>query len=268
MGVEILEKHPEETFKKRVHPKRWIIGCAIAAVLVVFSVLGLQLSHYLGSGESHALETIRALTGNTVVSSTEDTQQIQRRVELFQEGQEDYSNMVGWLIIPGTMVDYPVMQSAEKDYYVNHSYDGQSDVYGALFLAQANASDFTDSLSAIYGHDMNNGTMFGDLPDFQKKSDFSKNQEGILILEDGAHLLTVCACLTMDNATLEETVDAALEENGEEWLTALLEAAVQRNEEVELAETDRFLALSTWGYSDSQQLPTVVLTRIEETLVG
>lgn len=107
-----------------------IFSCVVA-VVIVLSTIGLRHSHFFETGESHALETIRALTGNRAVDSMEDTEEIARREKLFWSTRQDYHAMQGWLILPGTMVDYPVMHTAQEDYYADHSYDGQSDVYGA-----------------------------------------------------------------------------------------------------------------------------------------
>ena len=61
----------------------WMIFSCVVAVVIVLSTIGLRHSHFFETGESHALETIRALTGNRAVASVEDTEEIARREKLF-----------------------------------------------------------------------------------------------------------------------------------------------------------------------------------------
>lgn len=74
-------------------------------------------------------------------------------------------NVQAWLEIPDTNISLPVMQHPEDDgFYLDHDEHGKSDNYGALFTeAHYNAFDFSDPVTVIYGHRMNNGSMFGTL---------------------------------------------------------------------------------------------------------
>lgn len=205
------------------------------------------------------METIRALTGNRAVASVEDTEEIARREKLFWSTRQDYHAMQGWLILPGTMVDYPVMHTAQENYYADHSYDGQSDVYGALFLDAENADDFSDPLSVIYGHDMRNETMFGDLPKYLQPSYFQTHADGILILESGTISLQIVACLMMKNEELHRQMKEA--KNGTSWLDPLLAQAVQKRD-VEVSDSDQFVAMTTLECTEDNQEPVVLLARV------
>lgn len=80
-------------------------------------------------------------------------------------------DLVGWLTIPGTYVDYPVVQSAEKDedYYLKHDFYGKYNKNGQLIL-DANCDPYTPSYHLIIsGHHMLNGNMFGYLVRFYRK---------------------------------------------------------------------------------------------------
>lgn len=75
-----------------------------------------------------------------------------------------YPDVEGWLTVPGTGIDYPVLQSkeSEPEYYLRRNYRGERDVNGSLFL-QWNCEVFESKNLIIYGHNMNSGTMFGNL---------------------------------------------------------------------------------------------------------
>ncbi len=70
-----------------------------------------------------------------------------------------------WLEIPGTRIDYPVLQSPDNDKkYLNTAYDGSPYIGGALYTeATYNSKDFNDPVTLIYGHTMRSGNLFGTL---------------------------------------------------------------------------------------------------------
>ena len=70
--------------------------------------------------------------------------------------------------IPGTQVNYPVMQSStqEEDYYLNVTFAGVAALPGSIYSRMINAKDFTDPITVIYGHDMLDGSYFGDLKNY------------------------------------------------------------------------------------------------------
>ena len=87
-------------------------------------------------------------------------------VSLYAENPE----LIGWLHIPDTDIDYPVMQSSqeEPDYYLKHDFDKNDDLNGTLFIDARNDYINRDTNIIIYGHNMKNGSMFGQLKNFSK----------------------------------------------------------------------------------------------------
>ena len=78
--------------------------------------------------------------------------------------QARYPDLQAWLTIPGTGIDYPVLQSGEDDpeFYLKHNYRKEPDVNGSLFFA-SDCNVKTSENLVLYGHNMNSGAMFGKL---------------------------------------------------------------------------------------------------------
>lgn len=94
----------------------------------------------------------------------------QAKYHLLQEENPDFA---GWISIPGTKIDYPVMQSLESpDYYLDHSFSRKASRYGVPYIAK-DCSPVKDCPNIVlYGHHMKNGTMFADLVNYTEESYF------------------------------------------------------------------------------------------------
>ena len=76
-------------------------------------------------------------------------------------------DVVGWILIPDTAVNYPLMQGTDNDYYLKNTWDGKRYAVGSIFLEHLNSPDLTDFNTIIYGHNMNNGSMFAGLREYR-----------------------------------------------------------------------------------------------------
>ena len=85
-----------------------------------------------------------------------------------------YPGLVGWVLIPDTIIDYPIMHGTDDTYYLRHSYDGSWTRPGSIFLSSLNAADFSDRYNVLYGHNQNNGSMFSSLLNYDEDPDYLK----------------------------------------------------------------------------------------------
>lgn len=106
-----------------------------------------------------------------VIEAGSDTQKEEKETTQidFSGLQKMNKEVLGWITIPGTTVDYPLLDADDNSYYLTHSYDRQWSSYGSIFLEQDNAADLMDSHIILYGHNMKNGAMFGSLADYKEQ---------------------------------------------------------------------------------------------------
>lgn len=96
------------------------------------------------------------------------------RVIDFAALKEKNEDVYSWIYLPGTGIDYPILQSPDtedQEYYLNNNMDRQEDIYGEIFTQCYNKKDYTDFLTVIYGHNMRDETMFGSLKMYEDNPD-------------------------------------------------------------------------------------------------
>lgn len=95
--------------------------------------------------------------------------------------QEINPDIVGWIYIEGTDVNYPVVQGQDNKYYLNHLVDGTWNSSGSIFLDAECTDVFTDRHSIIYGHHMLNDSMFSALMDYKKQEFYDEHPVALYI---------------------------------------------------------------------------------------
>lgn len=81
----------------------------------------------------------------------------------FDELKKINSDIVGWIVIEDTQINYPIVQGNDNTFYLNHSHDKSWNSYGSIFMDYESFSDFSSYNTFIYGHHTKNGSMFGEL---------------------------------------------------------------------------------------------------------
>lgn len=86
-------------------------------------------------------------------------------------------DVTGWISIPTLGIEYPVVIGSDNQFYLKHAYNLNESYAGAIYMDCNSSRDWSDPRTIIYGHNMNDydGTMFGNLPKYDKKSFFDKN---------------------------------------------------------------------------------------------
>lgn len=133
-------------------------------------------------GDEAALETEDSAFGEET-ESVEETAQAEEGMEpetpailgKYTELHKENADMVGWLSIPGTEIDYPVMQKAGNEYYLHHDFYGEENRHGCLFVKDIADVNTPGDCFIIYGHNMKDGTMFGDLDEYRSEGYYQEH---------------------------------------------------------------------------------------------
>ena len=151
-------------------------------------------------------------------------------------------DMVAWITVDDTNIDYPVMQGVDNSAYLNQNPYGEYSLSGSIFLDSRNRKDFSDDYSILYGHHMEYGSMFGALDEFLSMNYLMAHSHGTLIVGRDGHAsyeLGIFACMKVnvyDNQVLDPL-------SYEEIAELIERDAVALNTSIK--KSDRILALST-----------------------
>lgn len=169
-------------------------------------------------------------------------------------------DVIAWITIDGTEIDYPVVQGSDNFEYLNKDATGASAVSGSIFLDSECDPNFNEPYEVLFGHHMADHKMFGDIDKFLDEDFFSQNTTGKLYLPQETLDLEVCAVLS-ENA-YDGTVFAT--PAGQDRVAAIRELAeseaIQYNDG-SISDSDQLVALSTCS-SDATDQRTILVCKV------
>ena len=85
-------------------------------------------------------------------------------------------DVVGWIYSEGTVIDYPVVQGSDNDFYLSHMFNRKYHIAGSIFMDCSKNADFDNSNTVLYGHHMKDGSMFASLMGYKRQKYFEKHK--------------------------------------------------------------------------------------------
>lgn len=199
---------------------------------------------------------------NTAVSDTLPDDVRQSLIESAQAMNSAYPDAVGWLYIPDTPINYPIMQRDDNDFYLHHAYDGSSLKSGSIFFDYRCENRFMNPINIVYGHNMRNGSMFAGLLKFSDSTYFVSHRYGWLSTPEAVYRIDFFSCAKAD--MYDELYDGSMLVS--QWIPHIADrSAVFRD--ADFSENDRFISLSTCSY-EFENARTILTGKLVETIGG
>lgn len=163
--------------------------------------------------------------------------------------EEENEHIYAWIYIPGTNVDYPIVQHPENvNYYLDHNLDHSSGLPGCIYTENYNSKDFSDPNTVIYGHNMKNGSMFASLHKYEDKAFFEENRFAYIYTPDRVLVYDIFAAYEFSNLHLMLSFDFNSKESFELYLGGIREINDMNShhrDETEVTGDDRIITMST-----------------------
>lgn len=164
------------------------------------------------------------------------------------------SECFGWINISGTNINYPVMHTqSNPQKYLNRNFYGEYSYSGTPFLDARCSADSTNLI--IYGHHMNNGTMFADLCNYTDYSYFTEHPTVVLETKDGAFAYSVFSVMKVkSDDDWYKFLTTDLYETYEKWVSYAKSKSLY-NTEITPVYGQLILTLSTcYGYNQDDRI--------------
>lgn len=141
------------------------------------------------------------------VMATEGTEAVtQKEIAVdFAALQEQNEDCIGWIYFEDPDISYPIMQGADNNEYLRTTFLREARTAGSIFIDADNSKDFSDDNTLVYGHNMKDGTMFGQLKNYEKEEFYRKNPQFLIETPQGLSYYTIYACCVSD-VGVEESV--------------------------------------------------------------
>jgi len=180
-----------------------------------------------------------------------------------------YPDIKGWLFFENEDISYPILQSATDDKYMRMTYTGESTSAGSIFMESLNASDFSDTHTIIYGHNMKNRTMFGSLRNYVNQPqyyDYHKYFQIITLNTEGKIVKSRYKVFAYGKVKSFARMYTVCRENDEAFLELLqyIQSELTSVPEVPVYPTDRIVTLSTCSLGETRL--AVCGVKVEEVI--
>lgn len=141
----------------------------------LYKLVGIGYQYYRGD------QVYDTAVESFVTEETEPSLPFSKKVD-FEALQKTNPEVVGWICIPNTAVNYPVLYTNNNQYYLKHTYNRAYSDFGSIFIAAECSPDGCQKHTIVYGHNTKNGSMFGSLKKY-KDASFFRNHPYIYILQ-------------------------------------------------------------------------------------
>lgn len=182
--------------KKRNTSLRQSLTVSVCGIVLLacLAAIGWMLAPYFQA--EHGMDELRAAV-------TESTEGEDFPVIDWDKLQRQNPDICGWIVVPGTGIDYPIVAAPkdDPDYYLHRDVDGNESVAGVPYLDADCERDWSSKLSAVYGHHLINDRMFSPLAKYSNEPFFNKHRTIYLLTPQESMLLTVVAANVVDADT-------------------------------------------------------------------
>lgn len=160
-------------------------------------------------------------------------------------------DIVAWIYIPDTGINYPVVQGEDNEYYLHHTFEKKENFSGAIFMDTTCNSDFSSDNSILFGHNLKTGEMFGELKkiydtDYNEKADYREHPVIWVVTPDTSMEYQIFAAreISVEQDMDVYMVDFGNEEEYQIWMQQQKEASMYETN-TDISSFEPMLTLST-----------------------
>ena len=157
------------------------------------------------------------------------------------------SQVVGWIYSPNTVISYPVLKGGDNDYYLHHTLTGAENASGSIFMDAVCEPDLSGDNTILYGHHMNNGSMFASLSNYKLDGYLAEHPVLYYYTPAQNYQLQVFACFVTGGDSDVYAFNFASRDEFQEYINRMYSRS-NFDTGVEVNSSDHIMTLSTCSY--------------------
>ena len=208
-----------EQNNKKKRRNGWLI--ITVAMLLVFLISLVGVLWYFFGGDGVDQDAFKNPSSQVNKGPTQSQVVLVDNPIDFAALQAQNPDVCGWITVPNTNVDYPILQSnpdEDNDFYLTHNLERKYSVAGSIYIQRNNSNQFTDRNTVIYGHNMKNKTMFRTLHNFRDPKFFEENEFFTIYTPGHIKTYRIFAAYRYDNRHILNSFDFTDKSVYEEYL--------------------------------------------------
>ncbi len=184
----------------------------------------------------------------------------------FEKAAEINPEIVGWITLDDSRINYPIVQHSDNEYYLTHLFDGSEYRSGCIFMDYLNSSDWSDKNTAIYGHHMFDGSMFADLEKYRSQEWYETHTKMRLQTPAQEYVLEPFAGVATDGYEAYVEIGFASDEDFLNYVNDKISRSTFSSN-VEVTAEDQIVLMSTCSYNveEGRYVVFAKMTKAEET---
>ena len=256
------QSNEERIVKKRKQKKKGdlVLTIALIAAIAVFCFAAYNLFHIYteykkGTDEYNNIEQM-AVTDRDPENEQKTEEDAGPKPPItvdFAKLKSVNPDVVGWIYMEAlTDINYPVVKGEDNETYLHTTYEKNYNFAGTIFVDYENSGDFSDCNTLVYGHNMKNGSMFGQLKKFaQDQETYNKSKYFWILTPEKNYRYQIISAYTTGVNSDTYTLFKGPGEEFEKYLQTIKGYSEIKTEDTDLTIKDKIVTLSTCTGNDA-----------------
>lgn len=252
----------KENNKKTIIIKAVSLVAIIGIIVSVILLASIEIDHIVLERDNKQIQNVME-----DILEEREPESLEYDFDLLHQQNPDIR---AWVVIPGTDINYPVCQTDNNDFYLNHNFNKKYSAFGTLFFDCQNEVDSSQNIT-IYGHSVKNSQMFTNIKKYANIDFYKEHPTVQLITPDGLVEYKIFAAMVMnavpedDNGYLYPFMQTNFQRQRDfiNWINEALQRSVIETS-VDVLPSDRIITMSTCGYQFKNQRFVVMARQVRE----
>ena len=236
--------------------KKRILNIAIYLILFLILICSGFKLYFWYKDKKNNDETTEQLKNNVKLEKIKkDNSNNEKYIVDFKKLKSENSDVVAYIKVNNTNIEYPIVKTSNNNFYLNHSFDKSKNSRGWIFADYKNKFDNTDKNIVIYGHNMRDESMFGSLKNILNEEWYNnaENKNITFLTEKGNYIYKVFSIYKIESEDYYIKTNFKNDEDYEKFLNTIKSRSI-KNFDINLNINDKIITLSTCANNNKYRI--------------